>query len=32
MDDKCTYSENGYVPDWQFMEEYIKALPYGDRL
>ncbi|MCR4963192.1 MAG: restriction endonuclease subunit S [Firmicutes bacterium] len=20
------------LPDWQFMEEYIKALPYGDRL
>ena len=19
-------------PDWQFMENYIKALPYGDRL
>lgn len=26
------YSENGYVPDWQFMEDYIKSLPYGDRL
>ena len=20
------------TPDWQFMEDYIKALPYGDRL
>ena len=19
-------------PDWQFMENYIKALPYGDRI
>lgn len=26
------YSEEGYVPDWQYMEAYIKSLPYGDRL
>ena len=32
IDPNCTYSEDGYVPDWQFMEDYIKALPYGDRL
>lgn len=32
IDDKYTYSEEGYVPDWQFMEDYIKSLPYGDRL
>lgn len=32
IDEKNTYSEEGYVPDWQFMEEYIKSLPYGDRL
>ena len=32
IDSNCTYSEDGYVPDWQFMEDYIKALPYGDRL
>ena len=23
-------SNNGYVPDWQFMEDYIKSLPNGD--
>lgn len=23
---------NKYEPDWQFMEDYIKSLPYGDRL
>lgn len=23
---------NEYQPDWQFMEEYIKSLPYGDRI
>lgn len=32
IDDNHTYSEDGYVPDWQFMEDYIKSLPYGDRL
>lgn len=32
IDKKHTYSEEGYVPDWQFMEDYIKSLPYGDRL
>lgn len=32
IDPNHTYSEDGYVPDWQFMEDYIKALPYGDRL
>lgn len=32
IDDKHTYSEEGYVPDWGFMENYIKSLPYGDRL
>ena len=21
---------NGYVPDWKYMENYIKNLPYGD--
>ena len=32
IDDSQTYSDKGYVPDWKFMEDYIKALPYGDRL
>ena len=26
------YSKEGYLPDWTFMESYIKSLPYGDRL
>lgn len=26
------FSNEGYIPDWQFMEEYIKSLPYGDRI
>lgn len=32
IDETCQYSENGYVPDWIFMENYIKSLPYGDRI
>ena len=32
IDEKHIYSEKGFVPDWQFMEDYIKSLPYGDRL
>ena len=32
IDPECKYSEEGYVPDWQFMEDYIRSLPYGDRL
>ena len=32
IEDKCRYSKEGYVPDWEFMENYIKSLPYGDRL
>ena len=26
IDDTKKYSDDGYVPDWQFMEEYIKSL------
>ena len=32
IDDKLTYSDNGYIPDWQFMEDYINSLPYSDRI
>lgn len=32
IDETKTYSEEGYVPDWEFMENYIKSLPYGDRI
>ena len=32
VDKTCKYSSNGYIPDWQWMENYIKSLPYGDRL
>ena len=26
------YSNEGYIPDWQFMEDYINSLPYSDRI
>lgn len=26
------YRNDGYEPDWNYMEKYIKKLPYGDRL
>lgn len=26
------FHKDGYVPDWQFMEDYMRSLPYGDRL
>ena len=32
IDKKKVYSEDGFVPDWDFMESYIKSLPYGDRI
>lgn len=32
IDDNRTYSDSGYIPDWQFMEDYINSLPYSDRI
>ena len=26
------YSDKGYIPDWKYMENYMKSLPYGDRI
>lgn len=26
------YNENGYIPDWAYMQNYMKSLPYGDKL
>ncbi len=28
LDFSCKFSDKGYVPDWQFMEDYIKSLHY----
>lgn len=32
IDVKKEFSSEGYVPDWEYMENFIKKLPYGDRL
>lgn len=32
IDTTYKYSPKGYIPDWKFMENYIKSLPYGDKL
>lgn len=32
IDTDRRFSDEGYIPDWEFMENYIKSLPYGDRL
>lgn len=26
------YSDIGYIPDWKYIENYIKTLPYEDRI
>ena len=30
IDKTCKFSNKGYIPDWEWMEEYIKSLPYSD--
>ena len=32
IDKTFKYSPKGYIPDWQWMENFIKSLPYGDRM
>lgn len=32
IDPKKTFHDDGYIPDWQFMENYMRSLPYGDRI
>ena len=32
IDKTLKYSPKGYIPDWTFMENYIKSLSYGDRI
>lgn len=32
VDDKKQYHSEGYIPDFKFMEDYIKSLPFGDNL
>ena len=32
IDDSHTFSDEGYLPDWAWIENYIKSLPYSDRI
>ncbi|MFL8888787.1 restriction endonuclease subunit S [Helcococcus kunzii] len=32
IDSDKKYSKLGLIPDWKWMENYIKSLPYGDRI
>lgn len=32
IDEMHKFSDEGYIPDWQWMENYIKSLPYSDRI
>lgn len=32
VDSTNEYSDLGYIPDWDFMENYIKSIPYGDKV
>ena len=32
IDNTYRYSTKGYIPNWNWMENYIKSLPYGDRI
>ncbi len=32
IDGSHKYSDKGFIPDWQFMEDYINSLPYSDRI
>lgn len=32
VDNARQFHPEGYIPDWQFMEDYMCSLPYGDRI
>lgn len=32
IDYELTYSDDGFIPDWSFMEKYIRALPYSKHI
>ena len=32
IDQRYKYSKKGYVPYWEYMEKYIKSLPYSNRI
>lgn len=32
IDETHKFDEDGYIPDWEYMENYMKSLAYGDRI
>jgi hypothetical protein len=32
IDETKKYSDRGFIPDWKWMENYVKNLPFGDRI
>lgn len=32
IDPKQEFSPNGYIPDWDYMDQYMKSLPFSDRI
>ena len=32
IDNNNTFSEEGFIPDWEFIENYIKSLPFADKI
>lgn len=32
LDNTHEYSDEGFIPDWKWMENYIRSLPYSDRI
>ena len=32
IDETKEFSDEGYIPDWEWMDNYMKSLPYGDRI
>lgn len=32
IDETHQFSDDGYIPDWEWMENYMKSLPYSDRI
>lgn len=32
IDPKHEFSPKGYIPDWDYMEQYMKSLPFSDRI
>lgn len=31
-DENKFYSDEGYIPGWEWMENYIRELPYADKI